>query len=79
LEQLTDLAFYDCPEAVLICGDFSKGLGAAVAAKATSDLAGTTPTDKVSPLDPSAILDATEVIVGEAVEKPTLVKLQLCE
>jgi hypothetical protein len=51
-EQLTDLAFYDCPEAALICGDFSKGLGAAVAAKATSDLAKTPPTDEALPQDP---------------------------
>src|SRR5207248_6358200 len=36
-EQLTDLVFYDCPEAVVIVGDFSKGLGAAVAAKAAID------------------------------------------
>jgi MULE transposase domain len=38
--QLTDLIFYDCPEPKLIIGDFSKGLGAAVAAKAIADLAG---------------------------------------
>jgi len=37
-EQLTDLAFYDCPEAAVIVGDFSTGLGAAVAAKAAVDL-----------------------------------------
>ena len=42
-EQLTDLAFYDCPEPALIVGDFSKGLGAAVAAKAAADLAGLEP------------------------------------
>ena len=36
-EQLTDLVFYDCPEAVVIVGDFFKGLGAAVAAKAAID------------------------------------------
>jgi hypothetical protein len=30
-ECLTDLCFYDCPQPSLICGDFSKGLGAAVA------------------------------------------------
>src|SRR5438552_883843 len=36
-EQLTDLVFYDCPEAVVIVRDFFKGLGAAVAVKATID------------------------------------------
>jgi hypothetical protein len=29
-ECLTDLCFYNCPQLSLICGDFSKGLGAAV-------------------------------------------------
>jgi hypothetical protein len=38
-EQLTELAFWDCPEPTLIVGDFSKGLGAAVVAKAAADLA----------------------------------------
>jgi MULE transposase domain len=33
-EQLTDLAFYDCLEAAVICGDFSKGLGATIKLKA---------------------------------------------
>jgi hypothetical protein len=41
IEQLTDLAFYsNCLKAALICSNFSKGLGAAVAAKATANLAG---------------------------------------
>ena len=29
-ECLTDLCFYNCPQLSLICGDFSKGLSAAV-------------------------------------------------
>jgi len=37
-DQLSDLAFYDCPKAAVVVGDFSKGLGAAVAAKAAVDL-----------------------------------------
>jgi hypothetical protein len=37
-DQLSDLAFYDCPEAAVVVGDFSKGLGAAMAAKAAVDL-----------------------------------------
>src|SRR5271165_5406785 len=35
--QLSDLAFYNCPEAAVVVGDFSKGLGAAIAAKAAVD------------------------------------------
>jgi MULE transposase domain len=78
-EQLTDLAFLDCPEPALIIGDFSKGLGVAVAAKATADLEGIAPTDEALSQDPSDLLEATEVIVGKGVERPILVKLQLCE
>jgi hypothetical protein len=37
-DQLTDFAFYDCPEPAVIVGDFSKGLRAACAAKAALDL-----------------------------------------
>ena len=36
-DQLSDLAFYDCPEAAVV-GDFAKGLRAAIAAKAAVDL-----------------------------------------
>jgi MULE transposase domain len=75
LEQLTNLAFYNCLKAALICKDFSKGLRAAVAAKATSDLTRTLPTDVVLPQDPFAILKATKVIVGKAAKRPVLVKL----
>jgi len=32
--QLSDLAFHNCPEAIVIVRDFAKGLGAACAAKA---------------------------------------------
>jgi MULE transposase domain len=73
-EQLTDLVFYDCPEPALIVGDFSKGLGAAVAAKATADLAGLEPTDEcLAPEDD--LLEAVDVVVGES----TRIRLQLCE
>ena len=37
-EQLTDLCFYDCAEAAIICGDFSKGLGASIALRARQEL-----------------------------------------
>jgi MULE transposase domain len=37
-EQLTDLCFYDCSEAAIICGDFSKGLGASIALRACQEL-----------------------------------------
>jgi hypothetical protein len=36
-EQLTDLAFYNCLKAVVICEDFSKGLNATIKLKAFQD------------------------------------------
>jgi hypothetical protein len=36
-EQLTDLEFYDCLKAAIICGDFSKGLGAMIKLKVFQD------------------------------------------
>ena len=32
--ELTKYVFYNCPEAAVICADFTKGLGAAIAARA---------------------------------------------
>ena len=36
-KQLIDLVFYNYPEAAVICGDFSKGLGAAIRKKARGE------------------------------------------
>jgi hypothetical protein len=38
VNQLSDLAFYNCPKAVVIVGDFTKGFRATCAAKAAVDL-----------------------------------------
>ena len=73
-DQLTDLVFYNCPELELIVGDFSKGLGAAVVAKATADLTGFKPTDDCLPLEDD-LLKAVDVVVRESV----WIRLQLCE
>ena len=73
-EQLTDLAFYNCPKLAIIVGDFSRGLSAAAAARATADLAGIEPTDECMALEDD-FLEAKEVIVGES----TRILLQLCE
>jgi hypothetical protein len=45
-ECLTDLCFYNCLQLSLICGDFSKGLGAAVAKQAAKELAQSRQTDE---------------------------------
>jgi hypothetical protein len=46
-DQLSNLAFYDCPKAAVIVGDFAKGLGAACAAKAAVDLSLTKITEEL--------------------------------
>ena len=75
-EQLTELAFYNCPKPALIIGDFSKGLGAAVAAKAAADLASLEPTDEIIiEQDDPDFPDVTEVVV----DKGQKIYLQLCE
>jgi hypothetical protein len=68
------LAFYDCPEPALIIGDFSKGLGAAVAAKAAVDLKW----DIVGQTTVGFPV-TDEVVVGEENGKEQRVYLQLCE
>jgi hypothetical protein len=72
-EQLSDLAFNDCPKAVVIVGDFSKGLGAACAAKAAVDLNLTDITEEalVCPLErDEELLEAAKVVVNKAFGKP---------
>jgi hypothetical protein len=83
-DQLSDLIFYDCPEPAVVVGDFSKGLGAAMAAKATVDLGLTDITEEplVCPLDQDEEFpEAAEVIVHEGFNHggPQHIILQLCE
>jgi hypothetical protein len=77
-EQLTDLAFNDCPEVAVIVGDFSKGLGATCAAKAAIDL-GLTEVFNEALVCPNErdeeLLEAAEVIVGEAQGAPQRILL----
>jgi hypothetical protein len=64
-EQLTKLAFWDCPKPTLIVEDFLKGLGAAVVAKAVDDIT-LKPIDEAK--EPNLNLDfleAAKVVVGE--------------
>jgi TorA maturation chaperone TorD len=80
--QLSDLAFNDCPEAAVIVRDFSKGLGAACAAKAAVDLRLTEIINKalICPQEKDKKLpEAAEVIVYKALGTLQQVLLQLCE
>jgi hypothetical protein len=77
-KQLTDLAFNDCPEAGVIMGDFSKGLGAACVAKATIDLGLTNIVNEalVCPEERDEELpEVAEVIVSEAQGAPQRILL----
>ena len=74
-EQLTNLVFYNYPKPTLIYKDFSKGLRVVVVAFATTNLIGAEIIDKVEPRDPSSLLEAIEVIIKQAIYKPTLIKL----
>ena len=71
-KQLSDLAFNDCPEVVVIVGDFSKGLGATCVAKATIDLSLTNITEEalVCPLERNKeLLEVAKVIINKASRK----------
>jgi hypothetical protein len=57
-EYLTDLCFYNCLQLSLICGDFSKGLGAAVVAQAAKDL--------VKDIEDNEFMDIDDVVDLEA-------------
>jgi hypothetical protein len=81
-DQLSDLAFNDCPEAAVIVGDFFKGLRAACAAKAALDLGLTKIIDEllVCLLDKDEELpEAVEVVVYKELGIPQTILLQLCE
>jgi hypothetical protein len=72
-KQLSDLAFNDYLKAVVIVGDFSKGLGATCVAKATMDLGLTNIIEEalVYPLErDEELLEAAKVVVNEASRKP---------
>jgi MULE transposase domain len=80
--QLTNLAFYDCPKPAVIVGDFSKGLRAACAAKAALDLSLTEIIEEplvCPPEQDEEILEAAQVVVYEELGSPQTVSLQLCE
>jgi hypothetical protein len=72
-ECLTDLCFYNCPQPELICGDFSKGLGAAVALKAAQDFAKAIE-DKDSFVDvDNVVVDIEVEHIGEFLDGNTIV------
>jgi hypothetical protein len=79
--QLTDLVFYDCPEAEVIVGDFAKGLGATVAAKAAVDMRLTGNTEEPLPCvadQDRELPAAADVVVSKDVSgREQWIRLQL--
>lgn len=62
---LTDLCFYNCPQPSLICGDFSKGLGAAVALQALEEHRKASKEDEDGFIDIDDVVDQEVERVGE--------------
>ena len=69
--ELTKYVFYDCPEVEVIIADFTRGLGAAIAAKARLD-------SSIKEDEECEIVGASEVLVDGASERAKI-RLQLCE
>jgi hypothetical protein len=80
-EQLTDLAFYDCLKAAVICGDFSKGLGATIKLKAFQDARQEADLERDFPNPRSvAYIDKDTIVVKVAIgQHSETTFLQLCE
>jgi hypothetical protein len=79
-DQLTDLCFYDCPEARVICGDFSKGLGAAIALKAKADVEEDDGNEFLDPHQTVDLLEGNTIVVDVQVGcEGQRTILQLCE
>jgi len=78
--QLSDLAFYNCPQNAVIIGDFSKGLKAACAAKAAVNLSLTEIINEALVCPPERdkeMLEAVKVIISKDSRKPQHVLLRL--
>ena len=71
-DQLTDLVFYDCPQPCIICGDFSKRLGAAITLKAKADVLLVADEDSFVHLEDNKTLVSLEV-TGEFLDSDTIV------
>jgi hypothetical protein len=73
--ELTKYIFYNCLEAAVICADFTKGLGAAMAARSLRDAGVEDEAEQQRRLKPGELLDISTLQIGKAEE--TL--LQLCK
>ena len=76
LGELTKYVFYDCPEAAVICADFTKGLGASIAARALRDAGEEDEAVQQRQLKPGELPDISALQLGSGEEETIL---QLCE
>ena len=74
--ELTKYVFYDCPEAAVICADFTKGLGASIAARALRDAGEEDETVQQRHLESGELPNVNALILGSRKEETVL---QLCE
>jgi MULE transposase domain len=74
--ELTKYVFYDCPEAAVICADFTKGLGASIAARALRDAREEDEAIQQRRLEAGELPDVSALRLGSREEETIL---QLCE
>ena len=77
--ELTKYVFYDCPKAVVICVDFTKGLGAAIAAKALQESGVEDEASQQRRLEAGELPNIAIIIMGSSSNKQAETILQLCE
>jgi hypothetical protein len=63
--ELTKYVFYDCPEAAVICADFTKGLGASIAARALRESGIEDEAVQERQLEPGELPDVTALCLGD--------------
>jgi hypothetical protein len=78
--ELTKYVFYNCPEAAVICADFTKGLGAAIAARALRESGVESEAAQERTLEPGELPNVSSMLLGnEEDEDRFKTILQLCE
>lgn len=78
--ELTKYVFYDCLEAVVICADFTKGLRAAIVARALRESSVESEATQERKLKPRELLNVSLMVFGDKEDKDRFKTiLQLCK
>jgi hypothetical protein len=67
--ELTKYVFYNCPEAAVICVDFTKGLGAAIAARALCESGVKSEAAQERTLKPRELLNVSLMLLSNKEDK----------